>query len=104
MARPVRGCLTPQPQQGGTKEPETNTSVPQQEEQIDASEGKDIDDYDAHLDNKPEGLAPEIKAVDEDKENSDTEYAKIELPHDEILHQRKMNCKVAEKIKRVYQA
>ena len=38
MARSVRGCPTPCPPEG-TGEPETNVSVPQQEEQLDAAEG-----------------------------------------------------------------
>ena len=45
MARPVRGCPTPWSQQVGTKEPETNVSVPQQVGQEDTISGKAIADY-----------------------------------------------------------
>ena len=41
MARPVRGCLTARPQQKGAEETERD---PQQEDQQDATEGKDIAD------------------------------------------------------------
>ena len=49
MARPVRGCPTPQPPEG-TGKPEKNLSVPQQEEQPDAAEGKVIVDYNLDID------------------------------------------------------
>ena len=39
MARLVRGCLTPWPPEGAS-EPETNPSVPQWEEQSDATNAK----------------------------------------------------------------
>ena len=85
MARPVRGCPTPQPQQGGREEPETNISNLQKEEQTDATEEEVIADYDPDVDYKPEGLDPEMTAVNEAEENSDTEYAKMELPQDGSL-------------------
>ena len=47
MARPVRGCPRARSQQEGTEEPERD---PQQEEQPDATEGKDITDYDLYID------------------------------------------------------
>ena len=50
---------------------------------------------------KLEGSDPDVKAVNEEEENSDAEYTKMELPQDGTLHQRMMNCKVAERIKRV---
>ena len=74
------GCLMPWPQQGGAEEPETNVSVPQQEGQADATRGKAIADYKSDVDYEPEGSDPDIKAVNEEEENSYAEYAKMELP------------------------
>ena len=45
MARLLRGCPTPQSQQDGTEEPETNPMDLQQEKQPDATEGKVMADY-----------------------------------------------------------
>ena len=98
MARSVRGCLIPWPQ-GGAEEAETNPSAPQQEQQRDTREGKVIAYYNLDLHYKPEGSNPDIKAVNEEEENFDAEYAK--LPQDGTLHQRTMNCKVAGRIKQV---
>ena len=61
MARPVRGCLMPWSQQQGAEEPETNTSVPQQEEQSDATEGKVIADNNPNVD--CEGSEPKNEPV-----------------------------------------
>ena len=47
MARLVRGCPTSRPQKEGAEEPERD---PQQEDQPDAAEGKDIADYDLDVD------------------------------------------------------
>ena len=55
----------PWSQQGDTKEPEANVSVPQQEGQIDATRGRAVADYNPDLDYKPEGSDPDIKAVNE---------------------------------------
>ena len=44
MARPVRGYLMPQSEQGVTEEPETNFSVHQMEGQADIIRGKIIAD------------------------------------------------------------
>ena len=49
MARPMRGCLMSWSQQEGAEDPETSPSVPQQEEQSDATEGKVIADYDPDI-------------------------------------------------------
>ena len=54
MARPVRGHPTPWPK-GAPEEPETNPSVPQQEEQSDTREGKVIADFNPDVDYEPEG-------------------------------------------------
>ena len=71
----MRGCLTPQPPKG-TEEPDID---PFQEEQPDATEGKVIADYDLDVDY--EGLEPENKPVAqaEVEENSNAEYAKMEI-------------------------
>ena len=104
MARLVRGCLVPWPQQGGTEEPQINISVPQQEGQAEATGGKVVADYNLDVDYKPEGSDLEIKAVDDkEEENSDAEYAKMQLRQDETLPQRTMNCKVAERIEHTHQ-
>ena len=70
----------PWSQQGGTEKPETNVSVPQQEGQADAISSKAVSDYDSDIFYKPEGSDPDIKAVNEEEENFDAEYAKMELP------------------------
>ena len=57
MARTMRECLTTSLKSEGKEDkPETNTSVPQQEEHSDAGVGKDIIDYD--LDKDYEGSEP----------------------------------------------
>ena len=72
----------PWSQQGGTEEPETNVSVPQQEEQPDAAEGEVIVDNDPDV--YYEGSEPEIEPVaqEEKEENSDAEYANMEIPQE----------------------
>ena len=50
MARIVRGCLTPWPQQEEAREAETNFSVPQQGGQAGATRGKEIACYDPDVD------------------------------------------------------
>ena len=70
MARSMSGCSTAQPQQGGEKEPETNPTVPQQEGQPHATEGKVIADYNLDEDYKSEGSDPEIKPVEEVEKKS----------------------------------
>ena len=103
MARPEREHPLPQ-SQGGAEEPETNPSVPQQEEHRDAKDGKVIADYDPDMDYRPERSDSDIKAIDEEEGNSVAEYAKMELSQDGTLCQRTMDCKVAELIKRVHRA
>ena len=102
MARLMRECPLPWSQQGCADESETNASVSQQWGQADATSGEAIADYNPDINYKPEGSDPDIEAVHEEEENSDAEYAKMELPQSGILHQRTMNCKVAERIKRVH--
>ena len=60
MAGTVRGCPTAQLQPEGTEEPQTNTSVPQQERQADATEGKVIADYKLDVDYKSEGQTSQL--------------------------------------------
>ena len=87
MARPVRGHLTPRPQQEGMEEPVRD---PQQEEQSDATEGEVIADYGPDVDY--EGSVPKVEpdAQDQRKVDSDAEYAKMKMPREETLHQRIM--------------
>ena len=93
MARPVRGCPTPQPLEG-TGEPETNSSAPQQEEQSDAAEGKVI--VDCNLDVDYEGSEPENESVAQEKkeESYNAEYANMDIPRDRTFHQRMMPCNI----------
>ena len=79
MAKPMRRYTMPQSWQGGTEEPETNTSVPQQEKQPDAAEGKVIIDYNPDVDYEGSEPKNEPVAWEEKEENSDTEYANIEM-------------------------
>ena len=53
-----------------------NVSIPQQEGQADATNCKAIAYYNPDIDYKPEGSDPDIKAVNEEEEDSDAEYAK----------------------------
>ena len=70
----------PWSQQEGAEEPETNPSVPQQEEQPDASEGKVIADYDPDVDY--EGSEPKNEPVtqEEKEEDPDKKDAFMEIP------------------------
>ena len=66
MARPVRGCPTARSQQEGTEEPDRD---PQQEDQPDATGGKDIEDYNPDVDYeewepKVEQSGPEQREVE----------------------------------------
>ena len=69
MARPVRGCPTARLQPEGKDKPETNLSVPQQEEHPDATEGRDIADY--NLDIADEGSEPENEPVAQEQKEED---------------------------------
>ena len=70
----------PQSWQEGTEEPETNLSVPQQEEQLDATEDKDIVDSEKGIGYEGSEPKNEPVAQGENNEDPDKEYAKIELP------------------------
>ena len=80
MASLEKGYPTPHSQQEATVELETNVSVPQQGGQADVTRGGEVVDYDPDVDYEPEGSDPDIKEVNEKEENSDAEYAKMELP------------------------
>ena len=79
MARWVRGHPMPQSQQEGVGEPKTDVGVPQQGRQAVTIRHKEVADYNPDVDHKLEGSDTDIKAVNEE-ENSDAEYAKMELP------------------------
>ena len=70
MARLVSGHPTHLPPES-TGEPETNPSVPQLGVQRDTREGKAIAEYNMDVDYKSQGSDLDIKAVDEEEENSD---------------------------------
>ena len=53
--------------------------VPQQEGQADATRSKAINDYDLDVDYEPVVSDLDIKAVYEEEENFDAEYAKMEF-------------------------
>ena len=55
MAATIRGCLILQLQPEGTEEPQTNISIPQQERQLDAAEGKVVADYELDINYESEG-------------------------------------------------
>ena len=87
MARLVRGRPTARSQQEGIEEPERD---PQQEDQPDATGGKDIADYNPDIDY--EGSEPKVKqsAQEQREVDPDAEYAEMEIPQDGTLHQRMM--------------
>ena len=88
MVRTMRGCPTTQSQSEGKDKPEINPSVPQQEEQPDATEGKDIVDYNPDVDY--EGSESQNDPVAQEKKEEDPvmEYAKMDMPRSGTLHQR----------------
>ena len=88
MARPVRGCLSAGLQQEGTEEPERD---PQQEDQPDATEGKDIADYDPDIDCEVSEPKVEQSAQEQRKVDPDAEYVEMDIPSDGTLRQRMMS-------------
>ena len=88
MARPVRGCPTPHSQQEHT-ESESNSTVPQQEEQPDAAEGEDIVDYDLDIDSDGSKPKNEPAAQEEKKEGMQSMHKFFQIwdipPEDDIL-------------------
>ena len=101
MARLVMGCPTARPQQEGIEDPDRD---PQQEDQLDAAEGKDIADYDPDVDNV--GSKPQVEPVaqDEWEFDPDAEYVNMEIPQDGTLHQRMMPWKQPMGILQVHRA
>ena len=87
MARLVRGCPTARSQQEGIEEPERD---PQQEDQPDATGGKDIADYNPDIDY--EGSEPEVEqsAQEQREVDPDAKYAEMEISQDGTLRQRMM--------------
>ena len=86
------GCLTARLQLEGAEDSKTNPSIPQQKEHPNAAEEEVIADY--KLDIDYEGSEPKVEpnAQEEKEENSDPEYATMEIPHDSIFYQRMMHC------------
>ena len=101
MARPVRGHPTARSQQEGIEEPERD---PQQEDQPDATGGKDIADYDLDVDY--EGSEPKAKqsAQEQREVDPDAEFVEMEIPQDGTLHQRIMPQEQYKGILRVHRA
>ena len=87
MARPLRGHPTYKPQQEGEEELDR---VPQQEDQLDATEGKNIADCNPDVDY--ESSEPEVEPITqvEREVDPDAEDANMDIPHDGTLHQRMM--------------
>ena len=94
----MRECLTAQLQPEDAEDPETNSSVPQQEEQPVATE--DIDLEVAYEGSEPENVSD---AQEEKEKNSDTKYSNMEIPHDQTFCQWMMHCNVLQKIQHVHQ-
>ena len=84
------------------KEPETSPSVPQQEEQPDATEGKVIVDYDLDIDYYGSASKNEPVTQEEKEENSDAEYTNVEITQDRTFCQRILPCNVMQEIQQVH--
>ena len=105
MARTMRRCPTALFQPEGAEEPETNLSIPQQEEWADAAEGKITADYKLGVDYTPDRSDPENETdAQEEEENFDAEYAKIELPWQGTILRWSMNCRAVKMIEQVHPA
>ena len=87
MVMPVMGHPTARSYQEGREDHEQD---PQQENQHDAAEGKNIADY--NLDVDYVGSEPEVEPVTQDEREVDphAEYTKMDIPHDWSFHQRMM--------------
>ena len=77
MARLVRGCPTARSQQQVVEEPATNLP---QEDQSDATKGKDIADYDPDVDYKGSEPKVEQSAQEQREVDPDAEYLEMEIP------------------------
>ena len=87
MARSLRGHPTARSQQEGTEEPERDR---QQEDQPDATGGKDIEDDNPDIDY--EGSEPNVEqsAPEQREVDPDAEYVNMEIPQEGTFHQRMM--------------
>ena len=101
MARLVRGCPTARSQQESAEEPETNLSVPQQEEHPDTVEDRDITDYDLDIDYEGSEPKNEQVAQEQKEEDPEAEYAKMELQQDGTFHQRMIPWETMKGIQKV---
>ena len=88
MARTMRRCLTAWSQPEHAEEPETNPSAPQQEGWPDAAKGKVIVDYGPNIDYAGSEPKIELVAQEEKEENSNAEYANMEIPCKGTFFQR----------------
>ena len=102
MTMPVKGCPLSQPQQEGAEGPETNLTVPQQEEQPDATKGKVIADYDPDKDFEGSNPINEPVAQEEKEEDPNAENVNLEIPCTGTFHQRMMPCNVLKNIRWVH--
>ena len=87
MDRPVRGCPTARSQQEGVEEPEWD---PHQEDQPDATEGKDIADYNPDVGYERSEAKVEQSAQEQREVDPDAEYVNMEIPQEGTFHQRMM--------------
>ena len=87
MARPVRGHPTTRSQQEGVEEPERD---PQQEDQPDATEGKDIADYNPDVGYEGSEPKAEQSAQEQSEVDPDAEYGEMKISQDGTLCQRMM--------------
>ena len=104
MASTMSGCLTDWSQPEGMEKPETNPSGNQHEIQADTTEGKVVVDFKLDIEDELEQSDPMIKPADQVEEEviSDAECTKMELPCQENMQQRSMNCKVTERIGHIH--
>ena len=74
----------------------------QQEENLDATEGKVIADYNIDIDY--EGSEPKNgpDAQEKKERDSDTEYAEIKVSCSGTFHQRMMHCNILQRIQSVH--
>ena len=94
MARTARECPTVLSQAEGTEEPEID---PRQEEKQMTQKAK-LQEMKIWL--QTEGLEPKNETVAQEgkEENSNAEYANMEIPQAWTIYQNMMSCKVVQKI------
>ena len=101
MARTMRECPTAWLKLNDKEEPATNPSVPQQDVQPDAAEGKVIADYDPNVNYEGSEHENEIVGQEEEEKNSNAEYVNMKIPQAGTFHQRMMPCNVMQRIQQV---